>query len=113
MSGGIHIEREPWSGEYGVLFVREYGGKRYVARPFPELIFDAVPDGGVIQGPTLRLLPSDLQDLADEITKLGVKTENIHKIEGVLEATKAHLEDMRKLVFEEKPTFTYKCREIK
>lgn len=45
-------------------------------------------------------LPYDaFQSLANAISSLGVKTENEHKIEGELKATKLHLEDMRKLVF--------------
>lgn len=41
--------------------------------------------------------------LADELARLGVKTDNDHKIAGTLEATKEHLADMRALVFKEKP----------
>ena len=37
--------------------------------------------------------------LAEALDKQGVKTENDFKIQGLLEATKYHLEDMRKLVF--------------
>lgn len=41
-----------------------------------------------------------LQAIADAISERGVKSNNDHKNEGLLEATKAHLEDMRNLVFD-------------
>jgi len=41
-----------------------------------------------------------LQALAEAISKRGVKADNEHKTEGLLKATKYHLEDMRRLVFE-------------
>ena len=34
---------------------------------------------------------------AEELSRIGIKTDNDHKIAGTLEATKYHLEDMRKL----------------
>lgn len=40
--------------------------------------------------------------LADELSRLGIKTDNDHKIAGTLEATNRHLEDMRALVFKGK-----------
>jgi hypothetical protein len=43
-----------------------------------------------------------LQALADALAKRGVKTRNDHKNEGLLEATRSHLEDMRTLVFTNK-----------
>lgn len=43
-----------------------------------------------------------LQALANELSKYGVKDTNDFKNEGLLEATKAHLEDMRTLVFKKK-----------
>ena len=38
-----------------------------------------------------------LKQFADQLSEMGVKTDNDHKIAGTLEATKYHLEDMRKL----------------
>lgn len=49
--------------------------------------------------PTLKL-PHDLavqlfHALAEALDKQGIKTDNDHKIAGILEATRYHLEDMR------------------
>ena len=38
-----------------------------------------------------------LQAFAEALAGRGIKTNNDHKIEGTLEATKYHLEDMRKI----------------
>lgn len=46
-----------------------------------------------------RMEPDQLQAFANALATYGVKTNNDHKNEGLLEATKAHLEDMRNLVF--------------
>lgn len=35
---------------------------------------------------------------ADALAGMGIKTDNDHKIAGTLEATKHHLEDMRRIV---------------
>ena len=40
-----------------------------------------------------------IQALADGLAAKGVKTANDSKAEGLLEATRVHLEDMRKIVF--------------
>lgn len=44
------------------------------------------------------LIPNDaMQAFANALSDAGIKTDNDHKIAGTLEATKYHLEDMRKL----------------
>ncbi len=40
-----------------------------------------------------------IKALADGFAEFGVKSINDHKSEGLLEATRIHLEDMRKIVF--------------
>lgn len=42
-----------------------------------------------------RLEEEQVQALADAFSKKGIKTESNYKLEGLLEATKYHLEDMR------------------
>lgn len=46
-----------------------------------------------------QLEREQLQAFADALNTFGVKTNNDHKNEGLLEATKSHLEDMCTLVF--------------
>lgn len=49
--------------------------------------------------PTIRLDPEALQTLADELGRVGYKPQKGF-VEGKLEATEKHLDDMRKIVFE-------------
>jgi hypothetical protein len=48
-----------------------------------------------------RLEREQIKALADELHKYGVKTASDDKNEGLLEATREHLSDMRRLVFEQ------------
>ena len=45
-----------------------------------------------------RLGEEIMQAMAEAFSKRGIKTENDHKLQGTLEATKYHLEDMRSLL---------------
>jgi hypothetical protein len=47
-----------------------------------------------------RLEREQIKVLADELHKYGIKTASDDKNEGLLEATREHLTDMRRLVFE-------------
>ncbi len=98
----IFITRDP-IGSVRLYVTREgFGGKVMIAKPVT-LEFEEV-DQTVSQDGTLFVhgvvANQFMQSLADALAGQQVKTENDHKIEGVLEATKAHLTDMRQLVFE-------------
>ncbi len=60
-------------------------------------------DEGEKVEPTMILTPIAanelLNGLAESLDNAGIKPPSIHKLEGLLEATKKHLEDMRTLVF--------------
>lgn len=51
-----------------------------------------------------RFEDDQVQAIADAFAEQGVKTKNDHKNEGLLEATRDHLADMRRLVFTDQPT---------
>lgn len=64
-------------------------------------------DGGTItpkEGERIEplLIIEDLEEFAEAISKVGIKPKSDYKLEGILEATKDHLEDMRALVFSAK-----------
>jgi len=48
--------------------------------------------------PTLFIDRCDVKDLIDQLAELDLKSDNDHKIQGVLLATKEHLEDLRHLL---------------
>ena len=56
----------------------------------------------VVDKPTLSLNPETLQAFADELAYIGIKPQKGF-LEGKIEATEKHLEDMRKLVFKVSP----------
>lgn len=81
----------------------------YVFRRTPNGTDVLLPTGMITIGekgvlpsePTLRLSPEQLQAFADELSLIGYKPLKGF-IEGKLDATEKHLQDMRRLVFEEK-----------
>ena len=98
----VFIRPELYGDGVEIVFIRERDGKRYVAKCV-NLEFVEIEEGKAIE-PTLRLnrflAPKFLKALVEALDKEGVKTENDYKLQGILEATQKHLEDMRRLVFE-------------
>lgn len=88
-----------------ILFIHDrYDGKRFVAKPINLEFVEADPCVEI--EPTLRITgeiaTEFFKELAEEMDRNGIKTDNDFKIKGLLEAKEAHLQDMRKLVFDEK-----------
>lgn len=75
----------------------------HVDNEYGFLNWDLIKQGEMIHKPTLsidrRTSKSLLKALAEALSKEGIKTENDHKIQGILEAQSKHLEDMRDIVF--------------
>lgn len=57
------------------------------------------PTGSLLPEPTMQLYSGMQEALLAALLGNGVKPKEQSRVEGVLEATKAHLEDMRRLVF--------------
>lgn len=99
----VSIQSNPQFLQTDITFYKEENGKfavmTEVSKGIP--VMTEIPEGSYIDHPTLRL-PEHLAHelfvaLAEALDKKGIKTENDYKIAGTLEATKYHLEDMRKL----------------
>ena len=91
-------------GDYAVVLYREIEAEAYEVVHFDEKgqkVFTHYKTGEMFSGPTLTLDLSELKALGDAIAEIGIKTDSDMKREGLLEATKYHLEDFRKLVFRE------------
>lgn len=73
-------------------------GTKSIARPV-ELVFDKTEFNNMKIEPTLRVDSHTLQQLFDNMNKKGFKSSDKSFVEGELLATKTHLEDMRKLIF--------------
>jgi len=95
----VKIHKNPYTDCIEFLIYYEENGKRYVAQPV-KLIFKEWKEGEKIK-PTLELsiFEADfLKSLAEALDEKGIKTNKDAKIEGILEATRYHLEDLRKLL---------------
>lgn len=69
-----------------------------VSRSIKKLTEDEpCPDEYILKFPEF-MADKIFKSMAELFDKRGIKTENDHKIAGTLEATKFHLEDMRKLL---------------
>lgn len=90
-----------YSGSTHIVITRANGNKLYVAKEV-KLEFEEVPNGAFFKEPTLRIDWFDSKDFMAAL-KEALDGEKLpaSAVEGELKATKVHLEDMRKLVFEE------------
>ena len=57
-------------------------------------------DGATLQGPTMALTPEDAQQLMEDLWQCGIRPRQAAGSVGQLDAVNAHLQDMRRLVFE-------------
>lgn len=94
------IYQEPVTGEINIAFVDRKGDKLYVVQPV-ELVLKEYQRGERIE-PTIKVdylyAQEFLKALAEALDKNGIKTDKDAKIEGTLEATRRHLDDLRKLL---------------
>lgn len=109
----VHIEQDiPMGGLRVYLWEEDHNGRRSFVEPF-NLTLKTVEPGTPVE-PTLRLDNYIAQSFGDALIaaleKAGfVSPENSKAKDKALQdaatltATKAHLEDMRRLVFEDKP----------
>lgn len=97
----VFIDKQGWGLSTSLLFVERRNGKTYIAKPV-ELIFEEAKEDDYIEQPTMRLsnLYSEqlFKALAEALDQHGTKTDNDFKIHGLLEATKYHLSDLRRLL---------------
>jgi hypothetical protein len=73
------------------------GSGRHHELQQPDGTWVEIKEGTQLQ-PTLVI--EDAQELIKALQDAGVKAPNEYKLEGVMEAQKHHLDDMRRLVFE-------------
>lgn len=93
--GVIKIQYRPESLGYAVY---EYRGNR-AFKEFKQADGNWVQVKEGYSAPEPTLIIENLEEWAEAIRDAGVKLPSDHKLEGILEAQKAHLEDMRTLVF--------------
>ena len=100
----VKIEINPITESLGIYFGYRDHQDFKVAKPV-KLVYEKIDKGGDMDVKPTLSIPFHLQSrflkaLLNAIEKQGIKPESTSKIEGLLEATKYHLEDMRKIVFD-------------
>lgn len=99
----VHLNYRPEVQATEMFLIRELDhGVRQVAKP---LEFNDIPRHGINQEPTLLLehrgfgsqTHGFLQAMVDAAWGLGIRPSGVKDLDGTLEATRFHLEDMRAL----------------
>jgi hypothetical protein len=100
-----------YSGAVHIVITKHEGNKVYAAKEV-NLVFEELPEGSFFKEPTLRINWYHSKDLMAALKEaLDGEKLPLSSVEGELKATKVHLEDMRKLVFDE--TFPISNIEVK
>lgn len=101
----IFITSNQWSDTHDIYIIEEdYKGKRFLVEPMELKLKEF--NQNEPQEPSLRISrqfgreTNFLQALSDALTRAGFEPSTVEENKGELKATKIHLEDMRKLVFE-------------
>lgn len=97
----VHIVYQPWSGRLAFYFIENHhNGKIAVVRPM-QWEMEVVPEGTEVE-PSM-VVPGPITDgflkaMAEALDQRGVKTDSDAKLAGTIEATRYHLEDLRRLL---------------
>ncbi len=95
----VYIDNRPYQSGIGIWIFDEREGRRYKIQQVQFEFKECVPYADEVPSIAIpyRMEAQFLQAFAEALSKQGIKTESDHKIQGILEATKYHLEDMRKI----------------
>jgi hypothetical protein len=98
----LWIERHPWSDRVEFVYAEKRDSGLYVAEPIILKEKTAAQEG---EAPpiTFALRTEKCQELMDRLWQLGLRPSEGTGSAGALAATQKHLDDMRKLVFEQVP----------
>lgn len=98
----VIIYEEPWKDAVNIVIMQiGENGDRYVAQPV-ESIFKKIDEATRERKPTITISGMFAHDIlkafSEALDEKDIKTDNDFKIKGLLDATKYHLEDLRKLL---------------
>jgi len=95
----FHVQHQPWDNRVHIGIAELEGGVLSVATA---LQMQVVKPGEVGPAPVLSLEPEDAQVLMDMLYGIGVRPTEGNGSVGQVAALKAHLDDMRRIVFSKK-----------
>ncbi len=101
----INIWQDLASDSVKIVFIDKNSERRLIMNLYTGQLIEIkageqIPDEYIIKLPNF-MASVLLQTLAETLDKHNIKTDKDAKIQGTLEATKKHLEDMRRLVFKQ------------
>lgn len=100
----VHLENRGWARETLIYLLRFNGKEEELLTHDGKTV--TIQEGLMPVGWDdmyfARMTDDQLQALATALCDRGIKTQNDHELEGILEAQGKHLEDMRSLVFKDK-----------
>jgi hypothetical protein len=98
----VHVRRTPWSNAAEIGIIESRGGRHFLWQ-FKQIEPVELTEGPTDAEPTFRLqswlVGPFFKALAEALEQQGIKTDSDAKLAGTMEATRLHLEDMRRLVF--------------
>lgn len=96
----VYVENKLWDALVNIFIIREgQGDDRY---KYDVSKREWVKQKRFVdQEPSIVLHADMLQPLLQALSDQNIKVESEHKLEGLIEAQSKHLEDMRRLVFED------------
>ena len=110
MKPKVRIGASPETNFFEIYFYDESGGRSAIAKPV-ELVFHHVEVGEKVE-PTLKIPMHFAKEfsraLAKALEKEGIEGESTCHLKKLLTAKEAHLEDLRKVLFEKHPKIVWK-----
>jgi hypothetical protein len=97
MSSSFSISNNPWDFDYAVYFRTKFERSVAYAEPVRMFAREFKPEVQENPEPMMRLRKDELQQLMDELWRVGLRPSEGTGSAGALAATERHLEDMRKL----------------
>lgn len=91
----IKVIRDAWTRQIKIFVLEYRDHQKYVLHGNE---WEFVAEGASMPMPTVIIQRDDIDELLKELLKLDVKPTAHSKLEGTLDATKFHLEDLRTLL---------------
>ena len=99
MSDTIKVHYSDFEGDIRIAILEDTNGKRYCTRAILERV-EVIP--GAVVDAAFKLDTDEAQQLMNELWRVGIRPKNGEGSNAQVNALKAHLDDMRRLVFKTK-----------
>ena len=90
----IRAQSDPWTGSVEILILERLGDVTSVAK---NITLEAVEEGGEIE-PTMRIAPSQVQVLFNDLWNMGYRPADGTGNSGHVAALETHIQDFRNIL---------------